>query len=99
MAELQELAMEAADEGIGPDLWPHTHGQLSELRGGLTDLSVRVDPGDGDDRPARGPAGARPGQHLLPALVAGGSNVSHAQAHLLATEGYSFVTFRMAYDT
>ena len=69
MAELQELARETADEGISPDFWPHTHGQLSELRGGSSRSSCASGPWRPKSSSSRGagrraswaPSSTRPG--------------------------------------
>ncbi len=99
MGELQELAGESAEDGLGPDFWPHTHGQLSELRGGLK--PVYLCEWTIETETIEQPGGRLPrvlGSIFYPPWLREGSNSSHAEAHLLATEGYSFVTFRMAYD-
>ena len=49
------------------------------------------------EQPAGRPAHVL-GSIFYPPWLREGSTGMHAQAHLLATEGYSFVTFRVAYD-
>lgn len=100
MAELQELARETADEGISPDFWPHTHGQLSELRGGLKPVFLCEWTLETETLELPGGRPARVlGSIFYPPWLREGPNATHAQACILASEGYSFVTFRVAYDT
>jgi hypothetical protein len=100
MAELEELNSELAEEDLGPEAWPHTHGNLPEVRGGLK--PVYLCEWTTETEAVEQPAG-RPerilGSIFYPPWLREGSTAMHAQAHLLATEGYSFVTFRVAYDT
>ena len=100
MHELVELAAGAVHEVPGAEIWPHLHGNRPELRGGLkevflcewtneTEMLTQFDA-------ARAP-------RLLatvfyPPWLREGSNASHVQAELLATEGYSFITFRVVRD-
>ena len=94
----RSLNGELAEQDLGPEAWPHTQGHLQEVIGGLKPVFLcEWTAGDRDGRAAGGPTGTYPGQHLLSALAAGGQH-RRTQAHLLATEGYSFVTFRVAYD-
>lgn len=98
MDELTTLAEDIAAEGIDRGIWSHTQGQVTELRGGLkriylcewTQESERLDRPDGAVRIL--------GSIFYPPWLREGANSSHAQAHLLVTEGYSFVTFRVACD-
>jgi hypothetical protein len=99
MGELQEVAGESTDEGISPDFWPHTHGRLIELRGGLK--PVYLCEWTLETETIEQPSGRPPrvlGSIFYPPWLREGPNATHAEAHLLATEGYSFVTFRVAYD-
>ncbi len=99
MAELQELYIEDIADGINLELWPHTPGHTPELRGGLKQTFLCEWSGETEDIPQ--PAGRPPrvlGSIFYPPWLRHGSNATHAQAHLLATEGYSFVTFRLACD-
>lgn len=99
MGELQELAGESVEDGLGPDFWPHTHGQLPELRGGLK--PVYLCEWTIETEIIEQPGGRLPrvlGSLFYPPWLREGPNSAHAEAHLLATEGYSFVTFRLAYD-
>ncbi len=98
MAELEALAANDTAEGIDPGIWSNTPGQISELRGGLKRVYLcewtleteSVDRPDGAVRVL--------GSIFYPPWLREGSNATHAQAHLLVTEGYSFVTFRVACD-
>jgi len=99
MSELQEALGEAANEGISPDFWPHTYGQLPELRGGLK--PVYLCEWTLETETIEQPSGRPPrilGSIFYPPWLREGSNATHAEAHLLATEGYSFVTFRVAHE-
>lgn len=99
MGELQELADGWAEDGLGPDLWPHTHGRLPELRGGLKPIYLCE--WTAETETIAQPGGLRQrvlGSIFYPPWLRERSTASHAQAHLLATEGYSFVTFRTAYN-
>jgi hypothetical protein len=98
MAELAELVRDVTEEGVSPEVWPHYHEQRSELRGGLkptylcewTQETETVSQSDGRTRVL--------GSVFYPPWLREGSNASHLQACLLASEGYSFVTFRLAAD-
>lgn len=97
MGELHELAAEALADGISRELWPHVHGQRPEVRGGLKEIFLCEWTGETEEIAQ---PGGRPPRRLAsifyPPWLREGSNATHAQAHLLATEGYSFVTFRAA---
>ncbi len=99
MAELQALYIEDIADGINLELWAHTPGHVPELRGGLKQVFLCEWTGETEEIPQ--PAGRPPrvlGSIFYPPWLRQGSNAAHAQAHLLATEGYSFVTFRLACD-
>lgn len=98
-AELQTL-MEGADgEEIDAGVWPQERGRMPELRGGLkphflcewTCETLEVPRSDG--RHARALASI-----FYPPWLREGSNVAHVHASVSASEGYSFVTFRVACD-
>ena len=99
MAELEELNRELAEQEQGAEMWPHTHGNLPEVRGGLKPvyLCEWTIEQEAVEQPAGGPARIL-GSIFYPPWLREGSNAMHAQALLLATEGFSFVTFRTAYD-
>jgi formylglycine-generating enzyme required for sulfatase activity len=99
MAELHELAEEITQEGINPEVWPHTHQPHPEIRGGMRPTYLCEWTQETEDLPQFGDnaPGRRLGSVFYPPWVRQGSNASHAQAYLAATEGYSFVTFRLAY--
>ena len=96
MIELSELAGEAAAEGVSHEIWPHYLEQRPELRGGMkptylcewTQEIETVPQPDGRTRVL--------GSVFYPPWLRHGPNASHLQACLLASEGYSFVTFRLA---
>lgn len=99
MAELEELNGELAERDEGPEAWPHTQGTLPEVLGGLKPdfLCEWTAETETVAQPAGRPAHVL-GSIFYPPWLREGSTAMHAQAHLLATEGYSFVTFRVAYD-
>jgi hypothetical protein len=99
MAELTELHSELAEHDLGPEAWPHMHGHMSEVLGGLKPIWLCE--WTAETAAIEQPAGRPPrilGSLFYPPWLREGSNTVHAQAHLLATEGYSFVTFRVAYE-
>jgi formylglycine-generating enzyme required for sulfatase activity len=100
MTELEELNSELAEHDQGPEAWPHTQGHLPEVIGGLKPVFLCEWTAETEtvDQPAGRPARVL-GSIFYPPWLREGSTGLHAQAHLLATEGYSFVTFRIAYDT
>ena len=100
MNELLELYAEDAVDGINPEMWPHTHDRRPELRGGLkahylcewtAEVEAIVQPGAPDRTRVLGSV-------FYPPWLRESSNASHVQAALLASEGYSFITFRAARD-
>lgn len=99
MAELQELYSEDMADGISLDVWAHSAGHTPEVRGGLKAVFLCEWTGEAEEIPQ--PAGRPPrllGSIFYPPWLREGNNATHAQAHLSATEGYSFVTFRLACD-
>lgn len=98
MDELQSLAADSVAEGIDTGIWSQSQGPAAELPGGLKRVylcewtleSERVERPDGAVRVL--------GSIFYPPWLREGPNAAHAQAHLLVTEGYSFVTFRVACD-
>jgi hypothetical protein len=98
MAELHELADDITREGINPEVWPHTHQLHPERRGGMKPTYLCEWTQETEELPQLGGTpGRRLGSVFYPPWVRQGSNASHAQAYLAATEGYSFITFRLAY--
>jgi hypothetical protein len=99
MAELHELADQITQEGIDLEVWPHTHQPHPELRGGMKPTYLCEWTQETEELPRIGNTPARIlGSVFYPPWVRQGSNATHAQAHLAASEGYSFVTFRVACD-
>jgi hypothetical protein len=99
VCELQELAGEIGQQGTASDVWAHEHGERPEVIGGLKpvwlcewtqETEVIEQAGDREPRTL--------GSIFYPPWLREGNTPGHAQAHLAATEGYSFVTFRLAYD-
>jgi hypothetical protein len=98
MAELTELASDSAAEGVSPEIWPHYHEQRPELRGGLKPFYL-CEWTQETESIAQPNGGARVlGSVFYPPWLREGPNASHLQACLLAGEGYSFVSFRLASD-
>lgn len=98
MEELLELSLEITLKGISGEVWPHSHEQRPELRGGLKAHYLCEWTGETDrinqlDDPSRERI---LGSVFYPPWLREGANASHAQAYFLATEGYSFITFRAA---
>jgi Sulfatase-modifying factor enzyme 1 len=98
MAELSELAREVTEEGISPEIWPHHHEQRPELRGGLKPAYLCEWTQETEILPQPGGRTRVLGSVFYPPWLRHGPNASHLQACLLASEGYSFVTFRLASD-
>ena len=98
MAELSELAGAAAAEGVSPEIWPHYHEQRPELRGGLKPTYLCEWTLETEIVPQPGGRTRVLGCVFYPPWLRHGPNASHLQACLLASEGYSFVTFRVASD-
>jgi hypothetical protein len=98
MAELTELAGDAAAEGISPEIWPHHHEQRPELRGGMKPIYL-CEWTQEIEAVAQPGGGTRVlGSVFYPPWLRHGPNASHLQACLLGGDGYSFVTFRLAAD-
>lgn len=98
VAELQELIEVMGAAEVDPAVWPHIDRHMTQMIGGLkahylcewTEEKTEVSqPG----RPSR-----MLGSIFYPPWLREGGNNAHLQAHLLATEGFSFVTFRLAQD-
>ena len=98
IAELLELAAEAEEDGISDEVWPHQRGHRPEVRGGMKEMFLCEWTYEVEETPAQ--PGQPPrilGSIFYPPWLRHGSHSYHAQAHLAATEGFSFVTFRLAY--
>lgn len=100
MAELLELYdQDVARDGFSADLWPHQAGSMREVRGGLKAVFLCEWSNEAEEIPQPDPRPPRVlGSIFYPPWLQDGQNATHAQAHLQATEGYSFVTFRVAAD-
>jgi hypothetical protein len=99
VCELQELADELGQQGAVSDVWAHEHGERPEVIGGLKPVwlcewtqETEVIEQAGDHAPRV------LGSIFYPPWLREGSTPGHAQAHLAADQGYSFVTFRLVYD-
>jgi hypothetical protein len=98
--ELQELAGERGQQGSASDVWAHEPGERPEVIGGLKpvwlcewtqETEVIEQPGERAPRVL--------GSIFYPPWLREGNAPGHVQAHLAADEAYSFVTFRLVYDT
>jgi hypothetical protein len=98
MAELAELARDVTDEGVSPEVWPHHHGPRPELRGGMKPTYLCEWTQETETLEQPGGRTRVLGSIFYPPWLRHGPNASHLHAGLLATEGYSFVTFRLASD-
>jgi hypothetical protein len=98
MFELSELASDVAGEGVSSEVWPHYHEQRPELRGGLKPAYLCEWTRETETVPQPGGRARVLGSVFYPPWLRHGPNASHLQACLLASEGYSFVTFRLAGD-
>jgi hypothetical protein len=99
VCELQELADELGQHGATSDVWAHEPGERPEVIGGLKPVwlcewtqETEVVEQAGDHAPRV------LGSIFYPPWLREGSTSGHAQAHLAADQGYSFVTFRLVYD-
>lgn len=100
IAELHQLADEMTQEGISSEIWPHYRPPQPEFRGGMKPSYLCEWTQETDTVPQFGNAAPRRslGSLFYPPWVRQSGNLSHAQAYVAATEGYSFVTFRVATD-
>jgi hypothetical protein len=97
IAELHELADEITQEGISAELWPHFHQPHPAFRGGMKPTYLCEWTQETDEIPQAGGAAPRVlGSVFYPPWVRQSDHTAHAQAHLAANAGYSFVTFRLA---
>jgi Sulfatase-modifying factor enzyme 1 len=96
MSELCELASEAAADGVDSECWPHHHEHHPELRGGMKPLYLCEWTLETETISQPGGRTRVLGSVFYPPWLRQGPNASHLQACLLASEGYSFVTFRLA---
>jgi len=98
-AELQTLMEGGQADELDAGAWPHDAGRTPELRGGLSPHFLCEWTCETLEMP---PSGARPAKALAtifyPPWLREGGNVAHVHASVSAAEGYSFVTFRAAYD-
>jgi hypothetical protein len=101
MAELLELYSEdTTADGFSSDLWPHEPGDRPEIRGGMKQVFLCEWSDEIEEIPQPDQRRSRVlGSVFYPPWLREGANSIHAQAHLLATEGYSFITFRVAAAT
>ena len=98
IAELTALAGDAAAEGISSEVWPHYYQQRPELSGGMQPTYLCEWTLERDCLQQAGSWTRVLGSVFFPPWLRHGPNASHLQACLLASDGYSFVTFRLAVD-
>ena len=100
LAELHQLADETTQEGISPEIWPQYRSPKPEFRGGMRPSYLCEWTQETDTIPQFGSAAAPRalGSLFYPPWVRQSGSITHAQAFVAATEGYSFVTFRVACD-
>jgi hypothetical protein len=98
-AELEELLRDVLEEGVSPEVWSSEAGHRPEVKGGLKRVFLAEWTGDVEVIPAtQGRSVRRLGRIFYPPWLRQGHEAAHAEAHLQSTEGYSFVTFRLASD-
>ena len=99
MAELLQLYGTAATEGTSGDIWP-ADAAPSTVPQGLAHNTYYCEwTCETQEIPQYGRDSVRVlGSVFYPPWLREGSNMLHAQAHMLATEGYSFITFRVSRD-
>jgi hypothetical protein len=99
-AELLQLAGNDAKDGVSPELWPHTHNERPEVQGEVGSVYLCEWTGDAEELPPVGAGAPRIlGGVFYPPWLRQGNNPTQIQAMMLATQGYSFVSFRMATDS
>ena len=98
MGELLELYSEdLTEDGFSSDLWPHQMGHMPEMRGGLKEMFLCEWSTEVEEIPQPNQRPPRLlGSIFYPTWLR--QSVNAPQAHFQATEGYSFVTFRVAAD-
>lgn len=86
--------------GVVPDagFWPHEQGQLAEVRGGLKPLFLCEWTRDVLEAVSRAHPERVMALIFYPPWMREGDNMLHVHAALLASESYSFVTFRVSYE-
>jgi hypothetical protein len=100
MAELEAMADEIAQEGIDLKVWPYMHQPYLEYRDSikLTYLCEWTQETDELPRIWSAASACVLCSVFYPPWARSSSNASRTQAHLAASERYSFVTFRVVYN-
>jgi hypothetical protein len=95
---LMPQAMASQAHGMVPDagFWPHERGRIPELRGGLKPLFLCEWTCETEEAVSRQHPERVLAHIFYPPWLREGNNPVHAQAALLASDGYSFVTFRVS---
>ncbi len=86
--------------GEVPDagFWPHEKGSLPELRGGLKPLFLCEWTREIEEETANREPDRVLARIFYPPWLREGNNPLHAHAALLASQSYSFVTFRVSFE-
>jgi hypothetical protein len=96
IAELLELA---GEEGFSADVWPCTRCDQPEVQGQRGSVYLCEWTCETETLPGYGSGEQRVlGSVFYPPWLREGNNPTHIQAMMLATQGYSFVSFRVATD-
>lgn len=100
MAELHELANEITEQRTGIEVWPRMCQPHPELRDGIKPTYLCEWTWETGALPQLGSFALA---HVLGSVfyrpwARSGGNACRVQAHLSASEGYSFVTFRVAWN-
>ncbi len=99
VAELLELAGSSGNQGTSEDVWPHTHSDRPDVpgfRGSIMYLcewtreTETIPQANGEARVL--------GSVFYPPWLREGNNPKQVQGMMLSTQGYSFVSFRLAAD-
>jgi hypothetical protein len=96
MAELGALHALAGQESLEADLWP-ADVERQALDCEESNACVCEWTGETEEVPIYGTAEVRVlGSIFYPPWLRAGDNVAHVEAHMLASEGYSWIGFRIA---
>jgi formylglycine-generating enzyme required for sulfatase activity len=96
MAELNALVIALGAAEADPEMWSEENRHTAGLVGGLKAHYLCEWTRETEEIERRGEPPRVLGSIFYPPWMREGQNHTHAQAHLLASDGYSFVTFRLA---
>ncbi|HEX9115828.1 MAG TPA: SUMF1/EgtB/PvdO family nonheme iron enzyme [Anaerolineae bacterium] len=100
VAELLQLAGAEGEGGVGEDLWPHTANERPEVMGARHGVYLCEWTCEFETLPNL--SGGEPrilGSVFYPPWLREGNNPKQVQGMMLAGQGFSFVGFRVAYDS